>query len=74
MRHQHARTLSDDDLLKELRNVAERLGTRTVTMDEFNRASVRAKSLKGIDGFLLSSLKPGLPAASRAGSYRYRGQ
>lgn len=44
MRQQHTRMLSDDDLLNELRHVAEVLGTRTVTMAEFNRASPRANS------------------------------
>lgn len=36
MRQQHTRTLSDDDLLDELHHVAKALGTRTVTMAEFN--------------------------------------
>ena len=44
MRQQHTRTLSDDDLLDELRHVAEVLGTHTVTMAEFNRTSPRANS------------------------------
>jgi hypothetical protein len=44
MRQQHTRTLSDDDLLNELRHVAEVLGTHTVTMAEFNHHSPKANS------------------------------
>lgn len=44
MRQQRTRTLSDDDLLNELRNVAAQLGTRTLTVTQFNRTSQTANA------------------------------
>lgn len=46
MRTQTAKRLSDDDLVAELRRVAEALGTDTLTMEQFNaRASVNAAAI-----------------------------
>lgn len=44
MRQQETRALSDDELLDELRRVAERLGTPTLTVTQFNRTSTRTNA------------------------------
>ena len=42
MRTQKARALTDDELIQELRRVADVLNTSTITMEQFSRASETA--------------------------------